>query len=159
MIKTAEKYLFADTDQKLALMDYYNKHCFELVKKSRRYRIQPNDNWCAMFTSVVAHKMAIPDNLFPYEVSVQEQINLSKERGFYGHDWELLRVGDLVCFDWNRDGWADHVGIVAKIDRNLITTIEGNIHGTVNYRTVANGSKAVAGFILVDREPEFIKIK
>lgn len=149
MINLAKPYLMADKETKLGLMDYYNENCFQLVKKERRYRIQPNDNWCAMFTSVMAHKAGLGDDVFPYEVGVQEQIKIGKERGVFTTNWEEIKPNDLVCFDWDRNGWADHVGIVVKVDKNLLTTIEGNINGTVNYRTVSSESKAIAGYIKV----------
>jgi len=38
--------------------------------------------------------------------------------------------GDLVLFDWNHDGAADHVGLVKAVNGNgTITTIEGNTGG------------------------------
>ena len=43
------------------------------------------------------------------------------------------RVGDIVLFDWNKDGTADHVGIVVRppAKKNArFTTIEGNTSGT-----------------------------
>ncbi|MFI6218558.1 CHAP domain-containing protein [Nocardia vulneris] len=38
------------------------------------------------------------------------------------------RAGDMIIFDWERDGTPDHVGIVASVDpaTGRITTIEGN---------------------------------
>ena len=149
MINLSKPYLFADKATKLELMKYYNENCFELVKKERRYRIQPNDNWCAMFTSVMAHKAGLGVNAFPYEVSVMEQVKIAKERGIFTTDREEITPNDLIIFDWNRDGWADHVGIVVKIGAGLVTSIEGNINGTVNYRTVSSESKAIYGFIKV----------
>jgi hypothetical protein len=44
-----------------------------------------------------------------------------------------VRTGDIVLFDWNRDGTADHVGIVVKPPakkKATFTTIEGNTSGT-----------------------------
>lgn len=149
MINLSKNYLFADEHIKLELMDYYNEHCFELVKKERRYRIQPKDNWCAMFTSVMAHKAGLDVNVFPYEVSVMEQVKIAKERGIFTTDRSEVTPNDLIIFDWNRDGWADHVGIVVKIGAGLVTSVEGNINGTVNYRTVSSESKAIYGFIKV----------
>jgi len=44
-----------------------------------------------------------------------------------------VRTGDIVLFDWNRDGTADHVGIVVMPPakkKATFTTIEGNTSGT-----------------------------
>lgn len=51
--------------------------------------------------------------------------------------------GDLVCFDWDGAGWADHVGIVERVLAvrytrrrfvGLIQTIEGNAGNAVSRR-------------------------
>ena len=34
--------------------------------------------------------------------------------------------GDIIFFDWESDGLADHVGIVEKVGDGLVYTIEGN---------------------------------
>ena len=37
--------------------------------------------------------------------------------------------GDIIFFDWENDGIADHVGIVEKTENEKIYTIEGNTNG------------------------------
>lgn len=37
--------------------------------------------------------------------------------------------GDIVFFDWENDGTADHVGIVEKTEDETVFTIEGNTKG------------------------------
>lgn len=147
IIDKATEYCFLDSAGLQELMEYYNVNCFPLVKPSRRYRIQKGDNWCAMFTSVIAHKMGLGVESFPYEVGVMEQVKIAKERGIFTTDWREISKGDLIIYDWKRNGWADHVGFVDKIDRDLITTIEGNYHSTVRSRTLSTNSKAIMGFI------------
>ena len=34
--------------------------------------------------------------------------------------------GDIIFFDWESDGLADHVGIVEKAENGFIYSIEGN---------------------------------
>lgn len=38
----------------------------------------------------------------------------------------LLRLGDIIFFDWEKDGVSDHVGIVEKAENGKIYTVEGN---------------------------------
>ena len=42
------------------------------------------------------------------------------------------KAGDVVLFDWDNDGIADHVGIVnvSPMKATKFTTIEGNTSGT-----------------------------
>lgn len=52
------------------------------------------------------------------------------------------KAGDLVFFDWNGDGSAQHVGIVKSISGSTVYTIEGNCSGQVKARTyTTSGSK------------------
>lgn len=147
MIETARKYLFATERVKLELMEYYNAHCVALVKRERRYKIKQNDNWCAMFTSVIAHMCGVAVNKFPYEVSVGEQVKIAKQYGYYTQNMERVKAGDLIIFNWNGDFWPDHVGIIQNIENGVITTIEGNYHGTVGERHIAMNSKFIMGVI------------
>lgn len=41
------------------------------------------------------------------------------------------RPGDLVLFDWDRDGMADHIGIVISVSGASLTTVEGNVNEAV----------------------------
>ena len=147
MIELARKYLFLNTAGKLELMEYYNQNIYPLIKPSRKYRIKQSDNWCAMFTSVIAHKSGYNGGKFPYEVSVGEQVKLARERGAYTQNMERAKVGDLIIFNWNGDSWPDHVGFIQKIENGIITTIEGNYHGTVGERNIALNSKFIMGVI------------
>lgn len=149
LVATAQRYYFADRAIKAGLFEYYNEHCFPLVKPSRRYRIQPNDNWCAMFTSVIAHKEGLGVAVFPYEVSVQQQLLWAKENDRFTTDYDDVRRGDLILYDWNYDGWCDHVGFVIKVDSSLMTAIEGNKNDTVAKRTISTKSKGIYGYIKV----------
>lgn len=57
--------------------------------------------------------------------------------------------GDCVCYDWNADGWADHVGIIehvlalrwrGKVFAGWVQTIEGNTsRGTAGSQSDGDG--------------------
>ncbi|MEM7756553.1 MAG: peptidoglycan-binding protein [Cyanobacteria bacterium P01_A01_bin.40] len=91
--------------------------------------------WCAMFVSwVFAHAGLKLDPI-------------QNDNGFaycpYGLRWfksngQLFRNpqrGDIVFFDWGRDGVSDHVGIVEEVHPRYIKTIEGN----TSVRNQSNG--------------------
>lgn len=147
MIKLAKSFIGINVDGKLELMDYYNSNCFKLVKPSRRYKIKPNDNWCAMFTSVIAHKNGLSPDVFPYEVSVGEQVKIARERGAFTRNMEKAASGDLIIFNWNGDAWPDHVGFIDSINNGIITTVEGNFRKTVGQRHIAMNSPFIVGVI------------
>ncbi len=78
--------------------------------------------WCADFASWVMHQSGGKMNkaYCPY------LLNELKRNG----DWKGRhnpQPGDVVVFDWEGDGTADHVGIVEKVNSDgTINTIEGN---------------------------------
>lgn len=146
MIKLAELFVRCERNVLKNLMDYYNSNCFNYVKPSRKYKIQYGDNWCAMFVSVIAHMKGKSCNEFPYEVSVLEQVKISKNLNTYFTDVSQAKCGDLIVFNWNGDYVDDHIGIIKTI-ADKITTIEGNKGGTVAYRSIALHSPLISGFI------------
>ena len=147
LIETATDFLNADLPTKYRIIDYYNKHCIDLVKKERRYKVQYSDNWCATFTSVIAHKCGLTKDQFPYECSVMEQVKLAKANNTFYTDVNKIEQGDLIIYDWNTDKWSDHVGFIIKTTTDNIHVIEGNIKNTVGYRTIPKTSKSIQGFI------------
>ena len=152
IIEQAKKYLGINYDGKIKVMDYYNANCYPLVKKSRKYKIKPNDNWCACFTSVIAHQCGLSPDLFPYEVSVGEQVKLARERGTFTQNMERAKAGDLIIFNWNGDAWPVHVGFIVGIKVGIVTSIEGNHNKTVGYRNIALNSPFIVGFIKLQTE-------
>ena len=149
LIETATDFLNANLPTKYRIIDYYNQHCIDLVKKERRYKVQYSDNWCATFTSVIAHKCGLTKEQFPYECGVMEQVKLAKANNSFTTDVKEVKTGDLIIYDWNTDKWSDHVGFVINTNGDNIHVIEGNIKNTVGYRTIPKTSKSIQGFIKV----------
>jgi len=150
MINTALKYLGLNVQGKIALMDYYNSKIYPLIAPQRKYKIKPNDNWCAMFVSVIAHKCGVSN--FPYEVSVYFMTQLAKKAGNFTNDIKEVKSGDLIVYSWKNNGTLDHVGIVTEITPNLIKVVEGNYNRTVGIRSVNYPNKYVYGFIKVNHK-------
>jgi hypothetical protein len=147
LIEIAETFLGATPSQKHALIDYYNENCISLVKPSRKYKMKYDDEWCAMFTSVVAHMAGDSRHAFPYEVSVYQQCLLAKDRGQYLKGAGEAAIGDLIVYDWLGNGGYDHVGFVANVSPNTIKALEGNKGDTVAYRNVNRHSRVIKAII------------
>ena len=144
----AAEYIGINAERKRGLMNYYNENCARFVKPSRRYHIKDGDNWCAMFTSVIANMYGLSPDQFPYEVSVGEQVKLARQMGIYTANMEMAKPDDLIIFDWQGvNGWPDHVGFIKEIKNGVITTIEGNYKDTVGGRIIALNSKFINGVI------------
>lgn len=147
MIKIAENYLGIGYNGKIELMKYYNEFCYPQVDPKRKYRIQPNDDWCAMFTTVIAHKAGLNASQFPYEVSVWWQCEIAKQRGLYHTDVNKARPNDLIIYDWKKGNRYNHVGFVVSVGNGMLRAIEGNKSNTVAYRNIKANSALIRGFI------------
>ncbi|WPJ91095.1 CHAP domain-containing protein [Facklamia hominis] len=102
----------------------------------RGYAVKYSDDWCDTFVSFVAVKAGAKD-LIGRECGVERHKDIFKSKGI----WLGLvrpRVGDVIIFNWsgNRGGWGNHIGYVASVAGDRITTIEGN--------TTVNGQSTVA---------------
>lgn len=150
MIKEAIKYLGADTQEKYRLMDYYNNNCYPLVDPKRRYKIQRGDNWCAMFTTVIAHRCGLMPSQFPYEVSVMQQLKWARDNGRFFTNFEDAKEGDLILYNWKSNGHCDHVGIVVRFELGKLLVIEGNKTDTVGYRRADPHSSQVFGYVRIE---------
>lgn len=59
--------------------------------------------------------------------------NWGKAKGYTRGGTSQAYLGDLVIFDWQKDGVADHIGFVIKDNGNgYVTTVEGNTSNTNN---------------------------
>lgn len=114
MIKEAEKFLGANAAVKQQLFDYYNNNCYPFVSPKRRYKMKKGDNWCAMFTTVIANRCGLNADKFPYEVSVFFQVKRARELGTFHTDLSQVQPHDLIIYDWDSNGVLDHVGIVVS---------------------------------------------
>ncbi len=87
------------------------------------YRVE----WCAIFVSWCADQCGYLDaGVLPKMEGVRPYVDWFIERGqWQGRDYEPI-PGDIIFFDWESDGLADHVGIVEKVENGLIYTVEGN---------------------------------
>ena len=147
MINTARQYIGINEFQKKQLMDYYNHKIYPLIDIKRKYKIQPNDNWCAMFCSVIAHKCGVKN--FPYEVSVYYMTQLAKQSGHFITDESAVTAGDLIIYDWKADGTLNHVGLITEKTPTYFKVVEGNYDNTVKMRTVTRKNREVYGFIKI----------
>ena len=77
---------------------------------------------------------------------VRPYVDWFRERGqWQGRDYEPS-PGDIIFFDWENDGLADHVGIVERVEDGLIYTVEGNSGDRCVENHYYLGSAPVYGF-------------
>ena len=107
------------------------------------YRVE----WCAIFVSWCADQCGYLDaGVLPKMEGVRPYVDWFIERGqWQGREYEPM-PGDIIFFDWESDGLADHVGIVEKVENGLIYTVEGNTGDICAERRYTMGSAPVYGF-------------
>ena len=130
------------------IVDAYNS----VDPKPVGYTAKYSDDWCDIFVTTVFQQAGLSD-LIGRECGVQRHIGIMEKKGI----WKGMtqpKVGDIVTFDWDGGGWADHIGIVESVNNGVITTIEGNsaqysgdtAPTKVNRKTYAWNSRYIKGY-------------
>lgn len=107
--------------------------------------------WCAIFVSAVFWK-AIGESRFA-EMACDAMIQKLQELGVYSATG-TPQAGDIVFFDWDRNGTSDHVGIVTEVADGAYIVIEGNKSDAVGYRTIYPSYPYIKGFGFASRLDE-----
>jgi hypothetical protein len=63
-------------------------------------------------------------------------------------------VGDVIFYDWDKNGTSDHVGIVTDVADGAYVIIEGNKSDAVGYRTIYPSYPYIKGFGFASRLDE-----
>ena len=98
----------------------------------RWYGYTERVEWCACFVSWCANQCGYIDaGIIPKFSSCEWGVSWFEEHGQWVDGSITPTAGMLIFFDWveesgSRDGRADHVGIVAKVENGRVYTIEGN---------------------------------
>ena len=119
----------------------YTTYCKDM---GYNYRIE----WCACFISWLAEKLGITD-IIPVDMSCNSQIKKFKALGVW-HTDSNIQSGDILYYDWDSSGDADHVGIVISNTNGILTVIEGNKgnepYDCVGKREIGCNSSLIFGY-------------
>ena len=87
--------------------------------------------WCNTFAWWVLNTSGSGDQ-FPYSAGCQPTLEWFNAKGQYTTDISSAQPGDLIFFDWGKDGPdADHIGIIESVNSDgTLTVIEGNSTNT-----------------------------
>lgn len=102
--------------------------------------------WCACFVSWVAYQSGDLDVTIPKFAAVVDGVKWYKAKGQWQNRNYTPKEGTIIFFDWENDGTPDHVGIVEKIEGNIIYTIEGNSNDQCRQNTYSIGSNVIYGY-------------
>lgn len=83
--------------------------------------------WCACFVSWCANECGYIDaGTIPKFASCDVGMTWFKDHSRWQKNTYTPKEGDIIFFDWDSDGYANHVGIVEKVENGKVHTIEGN---------------------------------
>lgn len=130
------------------ILDVYNSQ----TPLPRGHRMTAKEPWCATFVSACAIKTGMAD-IIPPECSCNKMIILLKALGEWHEDESVApKPGWIMFYDWDDVGSGDdkggpeHVGIVERLDGNVITVIEGNYSNSVKRRKIKVNGKTIRGY-------------
>ena len=69
-----------------------------------------------------------------------------QERGQWQDSSYVPVPGDIIFFDWEQDGTADHVGIVEYVEGDVVHTVEGNRGNSVKRCSYRLSNAQIYGF-------------
>ena len=121
---------------------------------------QPYGDWSGMFASFcVCHSGITP---MPQSHDVQTWITeLTNQKLYHNTEAYMPVSGDLVFYDLDNDGIADHIGIIEQVasaegDASAqIKAIAGDVDNAVSYLTHAKGDAAILGFSELPDNPAY----
>lgn len=110
------------------------------------YGYKSRVEWCACFVSYVANQSGDLDKTIPKFSAVKDGIKYYKDKSQWRDKGYVPKTGDLIFFDWQHDGTSDHVGIVEKVENNIIYTVEGNSNDECKQNKYSVNSNVIYGF-------------
>ena len=145
IIKTMQEWIGTD---KRKIIDLYNSH----KPLAHNYVVKYTDAWCDTTVSACFIKNNAVSLIGGTECGVERHIQLFKKAGIWIEDGTITpEPGDIITYNWDdstqpNDGYADHIGIVEKVDGGMITVIEGNYNNAVKRRTISVGWGYIRGY-------------
>lgn len=122
----------------------------------RGYAVQYTDEWCATTVTAAGIQAGLHDIILG-ECSCSRMIALYQAVGrWMENDAYRPQPGDIIMYDWDdtgageNKGAPEHVGIVAEVNGNTLTIIEGNKGQAVATRTMTVNGRYIRGYCLPD---------
>ncbi len=111
------------------------------------YGFEERVEWCAIFVSWVAEQNGyIEKNIIPKFSGCFTGVNWFKAVGLWQDSNYIPNKGDIIFFNWDGDDLSDHVGIVEKVEGDVIYTIEGNSNDMCREQTYSINSNNIFGY-------------
>ena len=106
--------------------------------------------WCAISASWANRRGGVDEKNYPNFSSCSASLKVFEKSGLVKNPKTYKpKSGDLIYFDWNQDGIAEHVGMVFSYDGKNVETIEGNSSDAVRHKKYIATSKYISKYVEV----------
>ena len=107
------------------------------------YRVE----WCGCFVSWCEEQCGLLEaDKAPKFAMVGDGAAWFEDRDQWIKAGAVPSAGDLIFFDWDRDGILDHVGIVSAVRDDLIFTVEGNSSDLCRQKRYSVSDSVISGY-------------
>lgn len=112
------------------------------------YGFETHAAWCACFVSWCANQCGyIEEGVIPKFALCQDGVDYFKSNGLWLPGWSTPEEGMLIFFDYSENrSYANHVGIVEKVEGNTIYVIDGNSKDMVRENPYIIGQADIMGY-------------
>lgn len=111
------------------------------------YGFSSRVEWCACFVSWCANECGyIKQGIFPKFAACMNGAAWFRQHRQWQDRSYVPKAGDIIFFNWNGDAKIDHVGIVVKVAKGKVYTIEGNSRNQCKQRDYPLGSSVITGY-------------
>lgn len=111
------------------------------------YGFNSHVHWCACFVSWCGNQCGyLKAGIIPKFAVVGNGASWFKARHRWASGGYSPKPGDVIFFDWERDGVMDHVGLVESCDGKSVNTIEGNSGNACKRLTYRRGAACIVGY-------------
>ena len=102
--------------QRNKIVDVYNAH----KPLARGYTVKYQDALCATYVSALFIELGLTELVPPECGAMQLMRNMQALGRWESPDEHSPASGDLIFFDYQGDGWADHVGLVTEVRGSVV---------------------------------------
>lgn len=125
------------------LIDVYNKQ----DPLPNGYRMKYTDPWCAAGLTAIFILAGMKD-IIPAECSAERMYEKAQSANCRDL-WTTAQAepGDIIFYDWDKNGTRDHVGLIENVSEAVLNVIECNYKNAVGRRVIRKESPTINGLI------------
>ena len=107
--------------------------------------------WCAIFVSWCMRRAGVDESIYPSFASCSVGSRVFESNGVLRYPDEYNpKSGDLIFYDFDKNGLPEHVGMVFSNDGTYVETIEGNSSDAVKHNKYSLDSTSIYAYVEIN---------